>query len=75
MAEYLYTRVLDANTNLYNIDYNGEIIRLGNEIETDIPTITSIKIECNGTEVKVIVEPTLSAGDKTTLDNTVSSHI
>ena len=74
MAEYLYTRILDSVTNLYDIDYNGEVSRLGNEIQTDLPSLTSIKVVCNGTEVKIIVEPTLSGGDKTTLDNTVSNH-
>ena len=75
MAEYLYTRILDTVTNLYNIDYPGEIIRLSEEIKINILNKTLIKTECDETELKIIIEPNLTAGEQTTLDNLVLNHV
>ena len=75
MAEYLYTRTLDTNTNLYNIDYAGEVTRLSNEINTNILNRTKIITRCSGTELKIIIEPTLTTEEKTTLDSIVTDHV
>jgi hypothetical protein len=71
--EYNYTREIQGDGR-YNIGYSGEITKLANEIQTALPTLTSIKVRCNGGNVVVDVEPTLSTGDKGILDTVVSDH-
>ncbi|MDX1372239.1 MAG: hypothetical protein R3321_07200 [Nitrososphaeraceae archaeon] len=70
--EYFYTRELQADSR-YNIGYVGEKISLAEEIQDTFPS-HSVKVMCNGTTVKVEISPTLSAGEKTTLDTIVSDH-
>ena len=79
MADYIYAReatVGGVNYNVENperVDGSSNQIRLAQEVETALPGKT-FKLRCNGTEVKFIFDIALSAGEETTLTNTVTAH-
>lgn len=77
MAEYIYTRSLVNGK--YSIDYGhdaqeNEETPLLDEIVSAIPGKTSYKTQCDGSELKILIDPELSSSEKTVLDNTVSGH-
>jgi hypothetical protein len=70
--EYNYTREIQGN-GLYNISYPGECVRLIDDISPIFPT-HSIIVRAIAGDVIITMDPTLTTGEKTTLDTIVSDH-
>ena len=78
MSEHIFTRVFNAGTgydidNPARVDAESNQIHLAKEVETALPGKT-FRLICNDTEAKFVFDQTLTAGEITTLTNSVNDH-
>ncbi len=72
MTTYHYTRTKLSGGG-YDVNHPSRSTPLAKEIETALPS-KKFTVDCNDTDCDINFDVALSAGDKTTLDSTVSDH-
>lgn len=75
--EYIFSRVLVGGAyninNLARVDGEGNQIYLSKEVEAALPN-KQFKMFCAASEVKFCFEVELTAGEQTTLQQTIDDH-